>query len=76
MLKLRKYFQDLAASILVNTTCRDIQTAILSRRAPIIIGYDSTLKLAFGEEYDKLYFKIKFIPIFCIFFFLLIISLF
>jgi hypothetical protein len=35
-----KEFQDLTASIWVNTTCRDIQTA---------------LKLAIGEEYDKLY---------------------
>ena len=27
----------------------------LSRRAPIIINNRSALKLAFGEEYDKLY---------------------
>ena len=47
-----KEFQDLTASTWVNTTCRDIQTAIIKTCA---YNNRSALKLAFGEEYDKLY---------------------
>ena len=45
-------FRDLTASTWVNTTCRDIQTAIIKTCA---YNNRSALKLAFGEEYDKLY---------------------
>ena len=44
-------FRDLTASTWVNTTCRDIQTAIIKTCA---YNNRSALKLAFGEEYDKL----------------------
>ena len=37
---------------IINTTCRDIQTAIIKTCA---YNNRSALKLAFGEEYDKLY---------------------
>ena len=47
-----KEFRDLTASTWVNTTCRDIQTAIIKTCA---YNNRSALKLAFGEEYDKLY---------------------
>ena len=47
-----KELQDLTASTWVNTTCRDIQTAIIKTCA---YNNRSALKLAFGEEYDKLY---------------------
>ena len=47
-----KEFQDLTASTWVNTTCRDIQTAIIKTCA---YNNCSALKLAFGEEYDKFY---------------------
>ena len=48
-----KEFQDrITASTWVNTTCRDIQTAIIKTCA---YNNRSALKLAFGEEYDKLY---------------------
>ena len=47
-----KEYQDLTASTWVNTTCRDIQTAIIKTCA---YNNRSALKLAFGEEYDKLY---------------------
>ena len=48
-----KEFQDLTASTWVNTTCKDIQTAIIKRCA---YNNRSAFKiLAFGEEYDKLY---------------------
>ena len=45
-------FFCLTASTWVNTTCRDIQTAIIKTCA---YNNRSALKLAFGEEYDKLY---------------------
>ena len=47
-----KEYQDLTASTWVNTTCRDIQTAIIKTCA---YNNRSALILAFGEEYDKLY---------------------
>ena len=47
-----KEFRDLTASTWVNTTCRDIQAAIIKTCA---YNNRSALKLAFGEEYDKLY---------------------
>ena len=47
-----KEFQDLTASRWVNTACRDIQPAIIKTCS---CNNRSELKLAFGEEYDKLY---------------------
>ena len=47
-----KEFQDLTASTWINTTCRNIQTAIIKTFA---YNNRSALKLAFREEYDKLY---------------------
>ena len=47
-----KEFRDLTASTWVNITCRDIQTAIIKTCA---YNNRSALKLAFEEEYDKLY---------------------
>jgi hypothetical protein len=38
--------------LILNTTCRDIQTAIIKTCA---YNNRSALKLAFGEEFDKLY---------------------
>ena len=43
---------DIICYARVNTTCRDIQTAIIKTCA---YNNRSALKLAFGEEYDKLY---------------------
>ena len=47
-----KELQDLTASTWVNTTCRDIQTAIIKTCA-----YNNrfALKCAFGESYNALY---------------------
>ena len=45
-----KGFQDLTASTWINTTCRDLQAAIIKTCA---YNDRSALKLAFGEEYDK-----------------------
>ena len=45
-------FKDLTAATWVNTTCRDIQTAIIKACA---YNHRKALKFAFGEEYDKLY---------------------
>ena len=47
-----KEFRELAASAWVNTTCRDIQTAIIKTCA-----YTNrfALKCAFGKEYNELY---------------------
>ena len=47
-----KKFRELAASAWVNTTCRDIQTAVIKTCA-----YTNryVLKCAFGEEYNELY---------------------
>ena len=44
--------KDLTASTWVNTSCRDIQTAIIKTCA---YNHRKALKFAFGEEYDKLY---------------------
>jgi len=43
-------FKDLTASTWINTTCRDIQTAIIKTCA---YNNRKALKLAFGEEYSK-----------------------
>jgi hypothetical protein len=45
-------FRDLTASTWVNTTCRDIQTAVIKTCA-----YNNryALKCAFGEAYNELY---------------------
>ena len=51
-------FRDLTASTWVNTTCRDIQTAIIKTCA---YNNRSALKLAFGEEYNINYTKGQFI---------------
>ncbi len=47
-----KEVQNLVVSTWVNTTYRDIQTAIIKACA---YNNRSALKLALGEEFDKLY---------------------
>ena len=47
-----KEFRELAASAWVNTTCRDIQTAVIKTCAHI---NRYALKGAFGKEYNELY---------------------
>ena len=47
-----KTFYNVFSVYIYNTTCRDIQTAIIKTCA---YNNRSALKLAFGEEYDKLY---------------------